>query len=105
MLGNADVRISYAVSTRPSPLYRNATGDECVYVERGAATVETVFGTLHVGQGDFVVLPRTTTHRWLPTGTEPLRTYCHRGEQPRRAAEALPVPVRAAAGARALLRA
>jgi homogentisate 1,2-dioxygenase len=75
VLGNADVRISYAVSSLPSPLYRNATGDECVYVERGSATVETVFGTLDVGQGDYVILPRATTHRWIPAGTEPLRTY------------------------------
>ena len=37
VLGNADVRISYAVSSLPSPYYRNATGDECVYVERGSA--------------------------------------------------------------------
>jgi homogentisate 1,2-dioxygenase len=75
VLGNADVRISYAVSSLPSPLYRNATGDECVYVERGTATVETVFGALEVGQGDYVILPRATTHRWIPTGSEPLRTY------------------------------
>jgi len=79
VLGNADVRISYAVSSLPSPLYRNAVGDECVYVERGSATVETVFGALEVGQGDYVILPRATTHRWVPTGgpdtMEPLRTY------------------------------
>ncbi len=75
VLGNADVRISYAVSGLPSPLYRNATGDECVYVERGSARVETVFGALDVGRGDYVVVPRATTHRWLPTGDEPLRTY------------------------------
>jgi len=79
VLGNADVRISYAVSSLPSPYYRNAVGDECVYVERGSATVETVFGALEVGQGDYVVLPRATTHRWVPTGSpdsmEPLRTY------------------------------
>ncbi|TQN42728.1 homogentisate 1,2-dioxygenase [Blastococcus colisei] len=75
VLGNADVRISYAVSSLPSPLYRNATGDECVYVERGTARVETVFGALDVGQGDYVVIPRATTHRWLPIGDEPLRTY------------------------------
>jgi homogentisate 1,2-dioxygenase len=75
VLGNADVRISYAVSTLPSPYYRNAVGDECVFVERGTATVETVFGALDVGPGDYVLLPRATTHRWLPTGEEPLRTY------------------------------
>src|SRR5689334_15325448 len=75
VLGNADVRISYSVSSQTSPYYRNAVGDECVYVERGTATVETVFGALEVGQGDYVVLPRATTHRWVPTGEEPLRTY------------------------------
>jgi homogentisate 1,2-dioxygenase len=75
VLANGDVRISYAVSSLPSPYYRNATGDECVFVERGTATVETVFGVLDVGPGDYVILPRATTHRWLPTGGEPLRTY------------------------------
>jgi homogentisate 1,2-dioxygenase len=75
VLGNTDVRISYAVSSLPSPLYRNAVGDECVYVERGSATVATPFGALEVGQGDYVVLPRGTTHRWVPAGDEPLRTY------------------------------
>ena len=74
VLANADVRISYAVADTPSPYYRNATGDECVYVEAGAATVETVFGALEVSAGDFVVIPRSTVHRWLPTGV--LRAYC-----------------------------
>ena len=27
-------------------------------------------------QGDYVLIPRATTHRWLPTGDEPLRAYC-----------------------------
>ncbi|MGA4545566.1 homogentisate 1,2-dioxygenase [Uniformispora flossi] len=76
VLGNADVRISYVVATAASPLYRNALGDECVYVESGNAVVETVFGALTVGQGDYVLLPRATTHRWVPTGEEPLRAYC-----------------------------
>ena len=73
LLGNDDVRISYAVADTASPLYRNAAGDELVYVEAGAATVETVFGALHVGSGDYVVLPTSTTHRWSPQGEEPLR--------------------------------
>src|SRR4029079_8725332 len=65
VLGNADVRISYAVSSLPSPYYRNATGDECVFVERGTATVETVFGALDVGPGDYVILPRANTPRCM----------------------------------------
>ena len=75
VLGNADVGISYAVSSLTSPYYRDAIGDECVFVERGTATLETTFGALAVGAGDFVVVPRATTHRWVPTGDEPLRTY------------------------------
>jgi homogentisate 1,2-dioxygenase len=75
VLGNADVRISYVAAGEASPLYRNAVGDECVYVESGSATVETTFGALAAGQGDYVLLPRATTHRWVPTGDEPLRAY------------------------------
>ena len=74
LLANDDVRISYAVADRPSPLYRNAVGDECVYVESGSATVETVLGALTARQGDYVLLPTSTTHRWVPTGDGPLRT-------------------------------
>jgi homogentisate 1,2-dioxygenase len=76
VLGNEDVRISYAVATGASPLYRNAVGDECVYLEAGTATVETVFGALPAREGDYVLLPRATTHRWVPTGDTPLRAYC-----------------------------
>ncbi|MEU0490205.1 homogentisate 1,2-dioxygenase [Nocardiopsis changdeensis] len=75
VLGNDDVRISYVVAGAPSELYRNGIGDECVYVESGSARVETVFGLLEVGRGDYVILPRATTHRWVPTGDEPLRAY------------------------------
>jgi len=75
VLGNADVRISYVAAGQPSPLYRNATGDECVYVESGSGTVETAFGHLEAGQGDYLILPRATTHRWIPAGSEPLRLY------------------------------
>jgi homogentisate 1,2-dioxygenase len=76
VLGNDDVRISYVVAGCTSPLYRNALGDECVYVESGAAEVGTIFGPLQARQGDYVLLPRATTHYWKPVGDEPLRAYC-----------------------------
>jgi homogentisate 1,2-dioxygenase len=69
VLGNADVRISYAVGAAASPLYRNAIGDECVYIESGRGTVETVFGALTFRDRDYVLLPRATVHRWRPEGT------------------------------------
>ena len=68
LLANADVRVSYSVADQPSPLYRNAIGDECVYVESGSAVVESVFGALEVSAGDYVVIPTSTTHRWVPRG-------------------------------------
>ncbi|KAA9165626.1 homogentisate 1,2-dioxygenase [Amycolatopsis acidicola] len=68
VLGNGDVRISYVAAGEASPLYRNSIGDECVYVESGEGTVETVFGALPFRQGDYVLLPRATTHRWVPDG-------------------------------------
>jgi homogentisate 1,2-dioxygenase len=74
LMANADVRLSYAVAMTPSPLYRNAIGDECVYVESGSGVVETVFGSLSVSTGDYLVIPTSTTHRWVPDeGAEPLR--------------------------------
>ncbi|GAA3193174.1 homogentisate 1,2-dioxygenase [Actinocorallia longicatena] len=74
VLGNADVRIAYVVAGESSPLYRNAVGDECVYVESGTGVVETVFGALHVADGDYVIIPRGTVHQWVPTSE--LRLYC-----------------------------
>ena len=76
VLGNADVRIGYVVAGTASPFYRNAIGDECVFVQGGAATVQTVFGEIEVGPGDYLILPRATTHRWLPTGDAPVQLYC-----------------------------
>ena len=74
VLGNNDVRIGYVLTgTDPSPLYRNAIGDECVYVESGAGSVESVFGVVAYRTGDYVVIPRATDHRWVPT--EPSRLY------------------------------
>lgn len=74
VLGNNDVRIAYVLTgTDPSPLYRNAIGDECVYVEEGSGTVETVFGVVAYRTGDYVIVPRATTHRWVPA--EPSRLY------------------------------
>ena len=71
MLGNGDVRISYVGHRRVRvPYYRNAVGDECVYVEDGTGTVETAFGVLTYRAGDYVVIPRATTHRWVPSDVD-----------------------------------
>ena len=35
-------------------------------MESGSGSVETVFGVLSYRTGDYVVIPRATTHRWVP---------------------------------------
>ncbi len=68
LLGNDDVRLAYVAADAVSPYYRNAIGDECLYIEDGRARVETVFGDLEVGDGDYVIVPRATTYRIVPHG-------------------------------------
>ena len=65
LLGNDDVTISWVTADRTSPLRRNAVGDELAYVQAGEGLVESVFGRLAVGPGDYVVVPRSATHRWV----------------------------------------
>ncbi len=68
LMANDDVRISYALADRPSPLYRNAIGDECVYFESGRARIESPFGALEVGEGDYVIVPTSVVYRIVPDG-------------------------------------
>lgn len=68
LLGNADVTICRARAVNASEMYRNAAGDEIVYVQSGEARFESVFGTIRAGAGDYVVIPTSTTHRWVPEG-------------------------------------
>jgi homogentisate 1,2-dioxygenase len=67
------VRIGYVTTgVDASPLYRNAIGDECVYVEIGSGVVETALGVLPYRQGDYVIVPRALTHRWVPAESSSL---------------------------------
>jgi homogentisate 1,2-dioxygenase len=67
LLGNDTVRIGWVLANETSPLYRNAIGDELVYIQSGTATLESVFGSIAVHDGDYVVIPAGTTHRWVHT--------------------------------------
>ncbi len=68
LLANDDVRLSYVVADRPSPLYRNAIGDECLYVEAGRAWLESTFGALELHEGDYAIIPTSVIHRVVPDG-------------------------------------
>lgn len=61
---NDDVRISTAAPDGDAEgFYRNGRADELIFIHRGAGTLETPFGALTFGEGDYIVLPRGTTCR------------------------------------------
>ena len=71
LMWNADVEISVARPTEQiEGFYRNGEGDEVLFVHEGSGTVETVFGDLPYKPGDYVVIPRGTTYRFVPDGGE-----------------------------------
>ena len=64
LLYNRDVAVSLA---RPSATdafhYRNAQGDEIVYVTEGGGVLESQFGEIPFRKGDYLVIPRGILHR------------------------------------------
>jgi homogentisate 1,2-dioxygenase len=67
LLGNSTVRIHYVAAVEDSPLYRDSDGDQLLYIETGSGRLESVFGSLDFGAGDYVLVPAGTTHRWVVT--------------------------------------
>ena len=66
LMYNGDCVISVARPTEPmSYFYRNAQGDELLFVHEGSGTLETTFGLLPYQEGDYLVIPRGTTWRTL----------------------------------------
>jgi homogentisate 1,2-dioxygenase len=74
LMGNSSVRISYVAAVTDSPLYRDGDGDLLLYVESGAGRLDSVFGSLEVGAGDYVVVPTGTTHRCARWSSRPAGT-------------------------------
>jgi homogentisate 1,2-dioxygenase len=65
LLFNNDVALSLARPSREDDFfYRNAQGDEIVYVSEGAGVLESTFGELPFRPGDYVVIPRGILHRY-----------------------------------------
>jgi homogentisate 1,2-dioxygenase len=74
LLANSDCSISLC-SPRERKMdyfYKNAEGDEVIYVHDGKGLLISPFGKLDVRQGDYVVIPRTVIYR-LEFENGPLR--------------------------------
>ena len=66
---NDDVVMGVVRPAEPMPpgrFYRNGEADELLFVHEGTGRVDTVFGSLEYGPGDYVVLPIGTTWRLDP---------------------------------------
>lgn len=70
MFYNADCTLSVARPTEQMDyFYRNAQGDELLFVHEGKGVLETTFGLLPYVPGDYLNIPRGTTWRVQP-GTQ-----------------------------------
>jgi len=66
---NADVTMGVCLPAEAMAVdafYRNGEGDEMLFVHTGEGVLETVFGDLRYGPGDYLVLPIGTTWRLAP---------------------------------------
>jgi len=70
MLTNNDVSIAWAKAESDSPLYRNVSGDEIIFVQSGRLLMESVFGSIAADPGDYLVIPAGVTHRWVVVGDQ-----------------------------------
>jgi homogentisate 1,2-dioxygenase len=68
-LKNADVQLGIAkLSGAMSGFARNADGDEVRFIHEGSGRLETDYGDCDYRKGDYLVIPRGTTYRFVPKG-------------------------------------
>jgi homogentisate 1,2-dioxygenase len=64
LMGNQDVVWGQAlVSEQMDTYYKNADGDECLFIHDGEGVLESIFGILEFHPGDYLVIPRGTIYR------------------------------------------
>lgn len=69
LLHNADVSMAIAVPDRTMDyFYRNGQGDDLYFIHEGTGRIQTIFGELRYGPGDYVVIPRGTSYKFEPAG-------------------------------------
>ncbi|MBI4553343.1 MAG: homogentisate 1,2-dioxygenase [Candidatus Latescibacteria bacterium] len=67
---NEDVSLFYAHTAETMPfLFKNADGDELLYVHQGSGRLESMFGTLPYQAGDYLIIPRGTIYRLVEDTT------------------------------------
>lgn len=80
-LENQDCILSFGLVSAPMDFFfRNADADEVLFVHRGGGEIETDFGPLTYERGDYLVIPRGTIYRFLPSEETALLTVESTGE-------------------------
>lgn len=81
LLENADVKIGISkLTTEMSVYHRNGDGDEVRFIHEGEGTLETDYGDLSYRAGDYLVIPRGVTFRFLPKGSDTQLVIESKGE-------------------------
>lgn len=66
-LYNDDVRVYFSSISKPMDyFFRNADGDEVLFIHQGEGKIYTDFGPLDYKRGDYIVIPRGTIYQMLP---------------------------------------
>ena len=66
LLHNADCKIGIAKLAKSMSVFaRNGDGDEVRFIHEGAGTLQTDYGDLEYRKGDYLVIPRGTTYRFV----------------------------------------
>lgn len=72
LLHNADVSMAvWRPQSETDYFIRNADGDELFFIHKGSGLLETDYGPLHYESGDYLVVPRGVTYRFLPDSNQP----------------------------------
>jgi homogentisate 1,2-dioxygenase len=80
ILGNEDLAVSIAdVDREMMYFYRNAGGDELLFVHEGTGTLETVLGAIAYRAHDYLLIPCGTTYRLQPAAPTRLVVHESRG--------------------------
>jgi homogentisate 1,2-dioxygenase len=64
LMGNQDVIWNQVrVADQMETFYKNADGDECLFIHDGSGTLESLFGSIAFEPGDYLVIPRGTIYK------------------------------------------
>jgi homogentisate 1,2-dioxygenase len=66
LFGNSDCEMSVCAPAEAMNYhFKNAMGDECIFIHHGSGMVYSAFGTLKFGPKDYIIMPKGVTYRMV----------------------------------------